>query len=74
MYRTNMPSVLTAVRLAYRMACKNTYGAVWEVSVLPAPPLDLRITNSLNQQVRTAWHIDCSQQWLQILPTMRQQE
>jgi hypothetical protein len=37
------------------MPCKNTYGAVWEAGIggvaLPTPPLDLRITNGLLQQV-----------------------
>lgn len=29
----------------------NTYGAVWEVSQLPAFPLDMQLTNALNQTV-----------------------
>lgn len=40
---------------ACRMPCTNTYGAVWEAGLnhesLPGPPVDLRITNTLGQQV-----------------------
>jgi hypothetical protein len=37
------------------MPFTNTYGAVWEAGIggvtLPTPPLDLRITNTIGQQV-----------------------
>lgn len=37
------------------MPCKNTFGAVWEAGfngiALPSPPLNLRVTNKLKQQV-----------------------
>ncbi|KAF6259123.1 hypothetical protein COO60DRAFT_1044380 [Scenedesmus sp. NREL 46B-D3] len=33
------------------LALDNTYGAVWEASNFPEPPLDLRITNSVGEKV-----------------------
>jgi hypothetical protein len=30
---------------------KNTYGAVFEASILPNPPFSIRITNTAGQQV-----------------------
>lgn len=32
---------------------KRTYGAVWEASTLPQPPLDLRVTSDGEQVVAT---------------------
>jgi hypothetical protein len=29
----------------------NTFGAVWEASKLPEPPLDIRLTNSVGEKV-----------------------
>jgi len=29
----------------------NTFGATWEASNLPAPPLDMRITNNEGQSI-----------------------
>lgn len=33
----------------------NTYGARWELSALPAPPLDLRITGDNGQVLLVRW-------------------
>jgi hypothetical protein len=30
---------------------RNTYGAVWEMSVLPTLPLDMRVTNAAGETV-----------------------
>ena len=32
-------------------AFKNTYGAVWEASVLPPSPLDIRLTDAAGHSV-----------------------
>jgi hypothetical protein len=52
---TGLTQCCHGVVAACRMPCKNTYGAVWEAGIggvaLPTPPLDLRITNGLLQQV-----------------------
>ena len=30
---------------------RNTFGANWELSMLPSLPFDIRVTNTLGQQV-----------------------
>eukprot|EP00879_Flechtneria_rotunda_P012123 GHRR01012661.1.p1 GENE.GHRR01012661.1~~GHRR01012661.1.p1 ORF type:complete len:114 (+),score=31.30 GHRR01012661.1:935-1276(+) len=47
---------ITSVQLAqtgstaYR-PMNNTYGAEWEISIVPAPPLDIKVTNQQGQSV-----------------------
>jgi len=45
------------------MPCKNTFGAVWEAGfngiALPSPPLNLRVTNKLKQQVSSVGCLAC---------------
>ena len=47
--------VLVAQRYDVWRPMMNTFGANWELSQLPSPPLDIRITNVYGQQVLLKW-------------------